>query len=364
MSIAPDNDFAYVRLASRASQQGDQEKALGHLDKALELNPESKWAWLWTGVILGDRQGKWEEARAAYKEALAIDPRFDMGHYNMGWTYLKQRQHDYDNARKSFEKTILVNPGNKLAFYGLGMTYGYQNEYEIAKMYLDKAVTLDPMFLSGWKWRGIVYYEMGQYKEALADFSKALELDPSRSDLYVRRARVYQKQDKLNKSINDLLFASRKSPDDKRIWFYLGNVYLKVKEYAKAKQYYDKAITIDSCYSEAYAGRSDAAYGMGDQSQAMSDMNMAVKVCSYRPERYFFRRALLLERYSHVGGALENFRRAREAAPNYADAWFEEARLLKQTGDCEGALKAVNEFIRLRPQDRTGYALREDIQAM
>lgn len=362
--LAPDNDFVHVRLASLASEQGDQKAALNHVKKALDLNPESKWAWLWSGVIRGEKLGDWDEARAAYRKALEVDPRFDMAHYNMGWTYLKQTPHDYKNALECFERVAALNPGNKLAFYGLGMTYGYQDQYEIARMYLDKALELDPMFLSGWKWRGIVLYEMGNYEESLSDFTTALELDPTRSDIYVRRARVYQKQDKLNKAIEDLLFASRNTPEDQRVWYYLGNVFLKVREFSKALQYFDKAIGLNPSYAEAYAARADARYGSGDQSGALADMNMAVDVCTYRPERFLYRRGLLLRHYSMEADAMKNFRMAREALPTYADAWLEEARLLRKLGNRPEALRAVDEYIRLRPQDRDGYVLRKDIEAM
>lgn len=362
--LAPENDFVHVRLASLASEQGDQEKALQHVQKALDLNPESKWAWLWSGVVNGEKLGNWDEARTAYRKALEIDPRFDMAHYNMGWTYLKQVPHDYRNALECFEKVAALNPGNKLAFYGLGMTYGYQDQYEIAKMYLDKAVELDPMFLSGWKWRGIILYEMGNFEDALADFTTALELDPTRSDIYVRRAWVYQKQDKLNKAIEDLHFAARNTPEDEHVWYYLGSVFLKVREFSKALQYFDKAIELNAAYAEAYAARSDARYGSGDQSGALADMNMAVDVCSYRPEKFLFRRGVLLCRYSLEGEAVKNFRLAREAAPAYAEAWMEEARLLRKVGNRAEAMRAVDEYIRLRPQDRAGYALRKDIESL
>jgi hypothetical protein len=38
--------------------------------------------------------------------------------------------------------------------------------------------------------------------------------------------------------------------------------------------------------------------------------------------------------------------------------------LLQQAGSRVEALDAVNEFIRLRPQDTVGYSLRKDIESM
>ena len=45
-----------------------------------------------------------------------------------------------------------------------------------------------------------------------------------------------------------------------------------------------------------------------------------------------------------------------------AEAWFAEARVLKQLKQKDAALEAVNKFIELRPSDKTGPQLRQEIE--
>ncbi|MFZ5723238.1 MAG: tetratricopeptide repeat protein [Pseudomonadota bacterium] len=57
--------------------------ALDTAEQALKVNPRNPFAWNVKGIVLR-QQGKFREARAAYEQALAIDPQYAKAHFNLG----------------------------------------------------------------------------------------------------------------------------------------------------------------------------------------------------------------------------------------------------------------------------------------
>ena len=215
VAFAPDNDFVHVRLGTLQLERGDTDSALTELEEALRLNPHSKWAWLWKGVLANDHRKSPEEARTCYGKALEIDPKFDMALYNMGWTWAKGKERDYAKARRCMLDALRVNPAYKEACYAIGMFYGYEDNYAVAKVWFDKAIAMDINFLEGYKWRGVVNWEMKDYKAALADYAKAIYLDPMNPDLYRRRAKVYEKMGDAAGVARDIAFMNELTAVDK-----------------------------------------------------------------------------------------------------------------------------------------------------
>jgi len=361
VEINPQNDFAHVRLALLFSSQGKVDEALKEIERAISLQPNSKWGWLWKGVIHAEHQKNWDLARPAYRKALEIDPRFDLAWYNLAWTYIKEEPANYDKAREFFDKALRINPNYKEAYYGLGMVYGYQNKYDISKIYLDKALALDDKFLTGYKWRGIILGEMGDNKKALEDFSRAISISPGNAELYIRRAKAFEKLDEFDEAIMDLQFASDIEPSNKRIWLYLGNVFEKVGEKKKAIEFYSKAISLDPKYSEAYVGRAKSSEGLSEFEKSEKDFESAIGYASYRPERMYFERGKFFIRRKNYNAAIKDFQAARKLSPRMAEAWLSEAEMLVLIGDKKEALEAINHYIELRPEDKEGHNLKKSV---
>lgn len=362
IALDPQSDFAHLRLGTLLVEQGKLEPGLAEIKQALALNPRSKWAWLWQGIITADKLKDPAAARQSYAKALALDPRFDMALYNYAWTWISGDKKDYKEAQKMMVRALAVNPAYKEAYYGMGMIYGYQNRYDIACVYMGKAIALDDQFMTAWKWRGIMQGEQGKHDEALKDFDKTIELDPQKAELYVRRAKSYENLGRLNEAINDLRFSLELDGANEKTLVYLGNVFMKAGEKPKALEYYDKALGLNGRYNEAYAQKA-AVYAAMDQPQkGIEALGRALKFTSYRPERFLLQRGLLYRVLKNFKNALTDIRQARQGDPTLAEAWFAEAEVLKESGRIAEARVAINRFIELRPQDGPAYKLRAALQ--
>ena len=360
--LDPRNDYAHLRLGMLLVEQGKADPGLKEIDVALALNPKSKWAWLWRGIVVAEKKQDLAAARAAYDKALALDPRFDMAWYNAAWTWMSGAQKDYKKAREMMERALAINPDYKEAYYGMGMVYGYQNLYDVASVYMSKAIGLDERFMTAWKWRGVMYGEMGKHEAALADFGKAIELDPTSAELYVWRAKNYERLGRLNEAIADLRFALERDAKDETTWLQLGNVFLKAGEREKALENYGKALAINKDYDDAYAQQSKVYMELGQPQKAIEAMNAALKVTHYRPERFHLQRGQIYQSTHDYEHALADIRKARELDPALAEAWLAEAELLKDLDRKAEALAALGRLIELQPENKTAQALRSALQ--
>jgi len=352
--------FAYVRLALVEHKLGAVQSAFEYLDRAIEYDPTSKWAYLWLGIFEAGAN-QWDIARAHYDKAILLDSRFDLAYYNKGWTYLRSKKKDYSAARAMFQKALLINPNYKEAYYGLGMVYGYQNKYEVSKGYLTKALDIDEKFLTGWKWRAIVHDELGNLDNALQDFSSAISLDPSNDDLYVRRARVFSKKAQYERALQDLLLAKDFNAQNYRIPFYTGKVFSDLEQYENAVVEYSKALKLRGGYGEALVGRAQAYQGLGDVVRAREDYDEAVDKVTYRPERMLQKRGNFFFLQGEYQLAVNDFRRARETNSRFAPAWLAEAKAAIKLDDRETALFSVNEYLKLKPQSKDATAIKQEL---
>ncbi len=287
IELEPKNDFALMRLGVVSYLSGDFVAAVQNLESAQKINPNSKWTYLWRGIISLEQKKPIEEVVGWLNKALKIDPKFDLAYYNLAWANLKKRPKDYRASEKHFRRALALNPAYKEAFYGLGMVFGYQNEYQIAETYFSKAIELDETFLTAYKWRGIVRDEMKMFDLAMEDFSKAIDLDPSSGDTYVRRARVATKVPLYEKAMKDLALAKRFDPDNTRIDLYQSQIYLELNQMPAALKSIETALKKRPNYPEALSLRSKIFVKTGRLDDALSDLTAAIKLAKYRPERFY-----------------------------------------------------------------------------
>ena len=349
VELDPSSDFAHVRLAMVQLDEEDVAGAGKSLDRALELNPKSKWAWLWRGILANDYRKDKAAARACYEKALELDPRFDMALYNLGATWLDGKEKDYAKLREFMLKALNINPDYKEACYLIGWTYGDEDNYPVAKIWMDKAVALDSSFLEAYKWRGVINAEMEKYEDAVRDYNSAIQLDPMNADLYVRRARVNEKLGRIDVALIDLRFAYDLKPDAPRTLMYRGDVYVKTGQVKLALDYYDRAIALKPTSDDAYARRADVLFGLGRKEDALAAIEKAIGVAAKKPERFWLKKGELLETLKRLADARAAYAKARTLNPKLLVAWRKEMELAQAVGDSAAAEVAKAKYLELDP---------------
>ncbi|NVN95371.1 MAG: tetratricopeptide repeat protein [Bacteroidetes bacterium] len=76
--------------------------------------------------------GNPDAAIKAYKNIIAIDPKYKQAYFNIGFVYLEYK-HVYNEALKSFTDAITVDKNYAEAYYNRGYTYELMKETDKAR---------------------------------------------------------------------------------------------------------------------------------------------------------------------------------------------------------------------------------------
>jgi tetratricopeptide (TPR) repeat protein len=189
----------HIRMGDEAYAQFDDQKALGHYQEALTLEPgnyEALWKTSRAMVDIADvipaadkdikaRQSKmYTEATAIARKAVAANPDDTWGHFQLaaanGKRLLllgKKEQIDASKAvRASIDKAIELDPTNHLAYHALGRWHRRMDEIGGAKRLFGS----------------IIYGSIpkGSFEESEINLRKAIELAPEYANHYLELGRT------------------------------------------------------------------------------------------------------------------------------------------------------------------------------
>ena len=175
----------YLNLARK-----DPKAALGHFDRALELQASYPSALLGRGQTL-EALGRDAEAIAAFGAALAVDPsltdlqrrievlRFRGLERDLAAARTAARADKPEDARRAYQAAIASSPDSAFLYRELGAVERRAGATEPALVDFRKAVELDPSDASSWAQIGELLEARGDQQGALAAYNDALSLEPS-----------------------------------------------------------------------------------------------------------------------------------------------------------------------------------------
>jgi tetratricopeptide (TPR) repeat protein len=128
-------------------------------------------------------EGKWDEALQAYRQALAIDPRYGDAYIGMGDAYMSSGK--YKEGFAAYEQAISVAPWNPDAHYSLGAAYNDMARYGDAFKPFVQAIRLDPGFAEAHYGIGYAYLRLENFKDALVYLRQAVRLKPDYAEAHL-----------------------------------------------------------------------------------------------------------------------------------------------------------------------------------
>lgn len=133
------------------------------------------------GVVLLEQE-RHDEAipllRAAASDMLNHAPWYAWG--NLGRAYYEKG--DYAQAKEALEQAVRVQPRFCLGHYQLGRTLFAMEDFEAAEAALTRSLEADErcerFYQEAWALRGETRARLGEREDAIADFERCLELGP------------------------------------------------------------------------------------------------------------------------------------------------------------------------------------------
>jgi tetratricopeptide (TPR) repeat protein len=136
----------------------------------------------------------------------------------------------------------------------------------------QRCLALDPEFVYAYVGIGSVWVERGEYEKAEAVLRKAQAVAPDSSQVAVLLATALTNQGNLRETVALLEARTRDANAPMPCFLLLGQAYLQLKDYAKAKPCFEAAVRMAPEFANAHYGLAMSCTRLGRQQEAQEHM--------------------------------------------------------------------------------------------
>ena len=310
-------DGKVLRRATRGNDLLLGDEAIIYAMAAVALRPSNAYG---RGALAAalHRSGRFDDALAAYREALHLDPDSFPAYGNIG--IILYQQGKLDEALAIYRKLIQREPDNANVHAILGSVLSGQGKLDEAVVAYRKAIELVPEDAEFHNSLGIVLENQGKLAEAIAAYRKAIELDPKDAAVYCNLGDALRKLGKLDESVVACRKAVELQPNLAPAHLNLGNDLSELGKLDEAIAELRRAIELDPDTALAYNNLGNALKDMGQLDEAIAA-----------------------------------YRKVLELKPDCVAGYSNLANALSKQGHFDEALAANQKVIELEPKNPAGY---------
>ena len=227
------NQFLQAVYAQRAGSS----RAFEYLEKTLALQPDSKYLkrLLVTQALADDQLAK----AGAYADFI------EQGENSVeDWTVFaayQWKKGDLDAASKAYEKALEIDPENVQVLYQYVLLLSVVDTEKAVAQLLALAQQYPALAPDIYTEVGTLYLRAKNLAQALVYYNKAVELDPSNPDARLGRGEVYEKSSQYFLMLHEFEELEKMGYANAGTLSRMASVFLMVKDFPKAEQYFLKA---------------------------------------------------------------------------------------------------------------------------
>ena len=211
----------FCNLGVALRDQGKLDEAVAAHRQAMWINPEFAEAHSNLGITLRD-QGKLDQAVAALREAIRIKPNYAEAFSNLGAALRDQGK--LDDAVAALREAIQIRPNLAVLHFNLGAALRDQGKLDEAVAVLREAIRIKPDYAEAFSNLGAGLRDQGKLDEAVAALREAIRIKPNLAVLHFNLSAALRDQGKLDEAVAALREAIRIKPDYPEAHCYLGLV--------------------------------------------------------------------------------------------------------------------------------------------
>lgn len=324
--LPEDHRWPYY-LGHLHQDRGELDAAEAQFRQAQEAQPAHLGSILHRGRVLLDLN-RLDEAEPLLEKALEIDPACAPAHYALG--KVAAARGDSEEAVARFEKALELQPGASIVHYPLSQAYRDLGDLEAAERHLAQRGTAriafdDPLLgrlqqlaaTSGaFLTQAGTESRQGLLSEAVETYKKAVEADPGNATTRRDYAFALAEAGRGDEAIPELEKALELDPGNPLVHNALGVLFGQRGEVEKALGQFEQAVADDPRFEDGLFNLATAQARLERKEEALATTAQVLAV-----------------------------------NPQHGQALGLRAQLLAEAGDGEGARKALQEAVALRPND-------------
>ena len=267
----PDSE-KYRRRGIEAEQRGEQQRAIEHYTKSLELDPDNAVTY-WSRGGAHARKDEFDLAIQDYTKSLDLNPDDAVAYPLRGAAHYHKGE--FDLAIQDYTKSLDLDPDNAVTYHLRGAAHYRKDEFDLAIQDYTKSLDLNPDDAFTYLQRGLAHHRKDEFDLAIQDYTKSLDLDPDDAVAYHFRGSAYYETRSYDRAIQDYTKSLELDPDNAVEYHLRGSVYYETRSYDRAIQDFDKALALDPDDSYCYFRRSLVWLCMSKWTSAESDWTSA-----------------------------------------------------------------------------------------
>ena len=186
-------------------------------------------------------------AADSFKRALALNPKDDLYHHNLGWLFVSLGQPE--GASACFQRAAEIDPGNELYRISLGLLHEHLDRKEEALNEYLTAVVLSPGIVDSEFFRDLRERFPTRSENLVTEAIRRLEDQLGHLDSPITRAKLgklYLYKGKFEQSLSMLAEASKHLPRMPLVWFNLGLISEAREDYEEMIRCFNMSTLMDS----------------------------------------------------------------------------------------------------------------------
>jgi tetratricopeptide (TPR) repeat protein len=209
-------------------------------------------------LFLVRRSEENEEARALYRKALELDPKFARAYAGLAMTYAM----DYrltesadalpalDRAFELAETARLIDPDIPEVYWAIGFVHAQSRRHEQAIESLQKAIALDRSFADAYAFLGGIHTYIGEPAKLIPLLRTAMRLNPNAGSLYfLLLGRAYLFENDIEQALINLRAALMRNPVDVEARVYVAAAMVAAGDHLAAKWEADEIRSLEPGFS-------------------------------------------------------------------------------------------------------------------
>ncbi|MGD1714287.1 tetratricopeptide repeat protein [Dapis sp. BLCC M172] len=293
-------------------------------------------------------QGKLEEAMAACKQALEMEPNFPLIYKILG--NILQRIGEIDQAKEWYIKAINLEPNWAEVYANLGSLYAQQKKWQLAIECYDKAIKIKPKVAGFYRNLEKIWQCLDKPDLATKCKYQALKLEPNSATAceHLQLGKKLLEQQELEAAIACFERALEFNSSLTIGYQNLGDALVEKGELKKAISCYQKAIELqpNKCFIHHKSGK--AWQEMGEIDRAITEFNLAIEIDPNFPWAY---RNLgdILQQKGNLEAAEKCYKKLIDLKPNTWNAQLKLTNILLQQGKLEAVINLCKQVIEINP---------------